>query len=306
MYNISPYISSNTTIRFRFLDNLETGDLWQIDNVNIQYTPDGDFDMTGSYLSTCDGTKLALTYGQLPSRSESGDNEALDLGTVIVPYLIPIDASLDKQVSDDTPDVGGTVTFSLVVSNASGVNTATNLEITDVLSAGYSYVPGSISGGDVQDDSDPAGSGLTWMINSLSPGSTTTLTYQAVVLGNASAYDNYAEISDADQPDLDSDPGDGSTDEDDDDVVTITPNAVISDFVWLDLNGDGIQNVGEAGLHNVTISYTPVVVALSVRLSPTATGITASRASCLEATTWCSIYRLGIRSVPQTRDQMTG
>jgi len=253
VYNISPYISNNTAIRFRFLDNLETGDLWQIDNVNIQYAPDGDFDMTGSYLQTCDGTKLAVTYGQLPSRSESGDNEALDLGTVIVPYLIPIDASLDKQVSDDTPDVGGTVTFSLLVNNASGVNTATNLEITDVLSAGYSYLPGSIGGGDVQDDSDPGGTGLNWLISSLLPGNTITLTYQAVILGNASSYDNYAEITDADQPDLDSDPGDGSTDEDDDDVVIVTPNAVIGDLVWLDLNGDGIQNVGETGLHNVVV-----------------------------------------------------
>jgi len=253
VYNISPYISNNTTIRFRFLDDLESGDLWQIDNVNIQYAPDGDFDMTGSYLQTCDGTKLAVTYGQLPSRSESGDNEALDLGTVIVPYLIPIDASLDKQVSDDTPDVGGTVTFSLLVSNASGVNTATNLEVTDVLPAGYSYIPGSISGGDEQDDIDPNGSGLTWLIYSLSLGDTTTLSYQAEVLGNASSYDNYAEITDADQPDLDSDPGDGSTDEDDDDVVTVTPNAVIGDYVWLDLNGDGIQDGGEVGLHNVPV-----------------------------------------------------
>ncbi len=253
VYNISPYISTNTTIRFRFLDNLETGDLWQIDNVNIQYAPNGDFDMTGSLIRTCDGTRLAATYGQLPDRTESGDNEALDLGTVIVPYVRLIDASLEKQISDDTPDVGATVTFSLVISNASGMNTATNVDVTDVVPSGYNYVPGSISGGSSRNDSNPAGTGLTWTINSLAPGASTTLTYQAVVLGNAAAYDNYAEISDADQPDIDSDPGDGSTDEDDDDVVTIFPNAVVGDYVWIDLNANGIQDGGENGLQNVTV-----------------------------------------------------
>ena len=253
VFNISPYISNNTTIRFRFVDSLETGDVWQIDNVNIQYTPDGDYDMTGSLFRTCDGTQLAATYGQLADRTESGDNEALDLGTVIVPYVRLIDTSLDKQVSDDTPDVGATVTFSLVVSNASGVNTATNVDVTDVVPAGYSYAPGSITGGSSRNDTSPAGTGLTWTINSLAPGATTTLTYQAVVLGNAGSYDNYAEIIDADQADIDSDPGDGSTDEDDDDVVTVTPNAAIGDFAWLDLNGNGIQDPGETGLQNVVV-----------------------------------------------------
>lgn len=156
VYNISPYISVNTTIRFRFVDNLEAGDIWQIDNVNIQYAPNGDFDMTGAYIRTCDGTKLAATYGQDPTRTESSDYEALDLGTVIVSYYGSlIDTSLDKQVSDDTPDIGSTVTFSLVVANASGRSTATNVDVNDVLPNGYAYVPGSITGGDVRNDNNP-------------------------------------------------------------------------------------------------------------------------------------------------------
>jgi uncharacterized repeat protein (TIGR01451 family) len=196
---------------------------------------------------------LAATYGQFPGRTESGDNEALDLGTVIVPYVIIIDASLDKQVSNVTPDVGSIITFTLVVSNAVGMNTATNLDVTDIVPPGYTYIAGSITGGDSRNDADPAGTGLTWTINSLAPGASTTLTYQAVVLGNAGTYDNYAEITDADQADLDSDPGDGSTNEDDDDIVTVTPNSVVGDFVWIDSNGDGIQDISEIGLQNVTV-----------------------------------------------------
>jgi uncharacterized repeat protein (TIGR01451 family) len=255
VYNISPYISVNTTIRFRFVDNLEAGDIWQVDNVNIQYAPNGDFDMTGAFISTCDGTRLAAAYGQDPTKSESSDYEALDLGTVIVPYYGSlIDISLDKQVSDDTPDIGSTVTFSLVVANASGRSTATNVDVTDVLSNGYAYVPGSIAGGNVRNDNNPNTTGLTWTINSLDPGTSTTLTYQAVILGGASMYDNYAEINDADQPDIDSTPGNGSSNEDDNDTQVVTPNsAAIGNLVWLDEDGNGYQDAGETGIANITV-----------------------------------------------------
>lgn len=254
VYNISPYISNNTTIRFRFIDSLESGDLWQIDNVNIEYSTSGDFDMTGSYIRTCDGVKLAAAYGQDPTTSESGDYEALDLGTVIVPYRALIDLSLDKQVSNSTPNLGATVTFSLVVSNSGAFNTATNVIMTDVVPNGYAYVPGSIAGGSSRNDANPYTSGLTWTINSLARGDSTTLTYQAVVLGGASQYENCAEITDANQPDFDSVPGNDSSTEDDDDCQAVTPkSATIGNSVWLDENGDGYQDAGEAGIANLTV-----------------------------------------------------
>lgn len=88
----------------------------------------------------------------------------------------------------------------------------------------------------------------------MNPGASTTLTYQAVILGNASLYDNYAEISDSDQPDVDSTPGNHSSNEDDNDTIIITPNsAVIGNSVWLDEDGDGYQDAGEAGIANITV-----------------------------------------------------
>lgn len=254
VYNISPYISASTRIRFHFMDNLEAGDLWQIDNVNIEYSTSGDFDMTGAYIRTCDGTKLAAAYGQDPSKSENNDYEALDLGTVIVPYRALIDTSLDKQASNSSPKIGETITFSLVVSNASGMGAATNLQIVDVVPPGYAYVPGSISGGSTRDDASPYTAGLSWTIAALPPGSSTVLSYQVVVLGGVDSYANYAEIKDANQPDIDSDPGNNSTTEDDDDIETVVPrSAVIGNSVWLDENGDGIRDAGETGIANVTV-----------------------------------------------------
>ena len=253
IYNISPYISASTAIRFRMLEDLEANEYWQIDNVNIQYAPDGDFDMTGAYIRTCDGTQIAAAYGQNPSTSESGDNEALDLGTVITPYYVLIDVELDKQVTDDTPNLGDAVTFTLRVANTGPV-TARNIDVTDVVPNGYTYVPGTIAGGDTRDASNPATTGLTWRINSLASGAFADLTYGATVLANDSGariYDNYSEIEDHTQPDNDSTPGNGSTTEDDDDTVTVTPNGSVRGSVLADTNND---NVGDAPLANATLT----------------------------------------------------
>ena len=65
-------------------------------------------------------------------------------------------------------------------------------------------------------------------------------------------YLNTAEITAADQDDVDSTPnnddGDQSEDDEDNEIVEPIQLATIGDFVWLDENGDGIQNPGEPGL----------------------------------------------------------
>ena len=47
------------------------------------------------------------------------------------------DLSITKVVSDDTPEIGDVVTFTLTVTNG-GADAATALEISDVLGAGFS------------------------------------------------------------------------------------------------------------------------------------------------------------------------
>ncbi len=93
---------------------------------------------------------------------------------------IGVDISIVKTVDDISPNIGQTVTFTLLISN-SGPNDATNLSVEDVVKAGFSYVPASISGADTRSDSDPTGTGLTWVINSLPTGASTSVSFQAVV-----------------------------------------------------------------------------------------------------------------------------
>ncbi len=91
-----------------------------------------------------------------------------------------IDLSIAKMVSNTTPNVGDTITFTLTVSNA-GPDVATNVSVTDIVLAGFTYVPGSISGGSATDESDPAGTGLTWDIASVAVGSPVTLSFDVTV-----------------------------------------------------------------------------------------------------------------------------
>lgn len=92
-----------------------------------------------------------------------------------------VDLSVVKNVSDPSPNIGDSITFSLKVANA-GPDTATTVSIVDVVPAGFSYVAASIAGGDSNSDTDPSGAGLNWVINSLNSGASTVLTFDAVVL----------------------------------------------------------------------------------------------------------------------------
>ena len=92
----------------------------------------------------------------------------------------PADIKLTKQVSDASVTPGSLVTYQVTVENV-GAAEARNIVVTDVLSDLLTYVNNSISGGDIADDSDPEGAGLSWTIGAMAPGSITTLSFQATV-----------------------------------------------------------------------------------------------------------------------------
>ncbi|XOF33695.1 MAG: C25 family cysteine peptidase [Candidatus Electrothrix sp. YB6] len=190
------------------------------------------------------------------------DNYA-DSDTVPLDVEESADLSLVKVVNDTTPAVGDTVTFTLQVTN-NGPNTATNVAVTDVLPGGYTYVSGSMSGGDGQDQSgDPT---LVWTVNSLSAAAgsnTVTLTFDAVVnapTGTADEYLNSAQITASDQYDPDSDPdsdentddlGDGLPD-DDEDTAAVMPES--ADLSLVKVVNDTTPAVGDTVTFSLTLT----------------------------------------------------
>jgi len=113
------------------------------------------------------------------------DGLTINPGEKVVCTFINIDKGVDlvitKSTSDSSPNIGDTLTFTLLVKN-DGPDTATNLHVLDPVTAGFSYVASSMTGGDVQDDSSPTGVGLDWTINNLPANASVTLTFQATVL----------------------------------------------------------------------------------------------------------------------------
>ena len=123
------------------------------------------------------------------------------------------DLSLTKDINDPTPDVGQQVAFTIALANA-GTAGATNVEVTDLLPAGLSFVSATASQGTYT-----SGTGV-WDVGNVAVSATPTLTINATVTSSA-AITNIAEITASDQPDPDSTPGNAAPAEDDRDTVQI-------------------------------------------------------------------------------------
>jgi large repetitive protein len=118
-----------------------------------------------------------------------------------------IDLSLTKTIDRATPNVGENVTYRLTLQNA-GPSTATGIRVRDLLPTGTSFVSSSSSSG-----AYVASTGI-WTPTALAANATATLTIIARVTAPG-VVNNAAEVIAADQPDIDSTPGNGAAGEDD-------------------------------------------------------------------------------------------
>ena len=130
-----------------------------------------------------------------------------------------INLRLHKAISNSAPVIGDVVTYSLVVANAPGSTTATNVSVKDqLLGDGVTYVPNSASAlrGNATFASVFSASAITgtWTIPSIAPGDSVVVVMKATVVSRG-VWFNTAEIASADQKDSNSTPNNGSLLEDD-------------------------------------------------------------------------------------------
>lgn len=126
------------------------------------------------------------------------------------------DLRLTKTVNDATPDVGQNITYTITIFN-DGPAGATNVEVTDVVPSGMSFV--SASQGTYSN-----ATGI-WAVGSLASGASQILTITANVQ-TPGAKLNTAEVTASDQPDPDSTPDNGISSEDDQASATLTPTQI--------------------------------------------------------------------------------
>ncbi len=222
VYRISPYNSANTAIRFRTVGNLEAGDTWSIDEVHIDNAPDGDFDMTGAYIRTCNEVAFSAAYGQDPALSFSGDDEAPDLGTFVPPYGAQI--AMTKVANSAYVSSGDLITYQYEVRSILGT-TVNNVRIEDDLCEPETYISG---------DTDTDGllePGETWVYECTTElfVDTTNTAYACALLGSG-------EICSVP------------------DQATVAVRSAVGDYVWVDEDGDGDQDAGEPGIPNVLVT----------------------------------------------------
>lgn len=192
-------------------------------------------------------------------------------------YIRRADLEVTKSVSPTEADAdptngpywfGSFISYTISVTNT-GPDDAADVVLEDVLD-GTSLIYTSIDQIDQGTFTQTGGTGTQWgewNVGTVASGATLELVIR-VQIGGVGVIDNVAEVTESSTYDPDSDPDNSTTDpEDDDDSVQITSvPSMLGDYVWLDLNGDGVQDAGEAGIPDITVSitYTSPITGLAV------------------------------------------
>jgi uncharacterized repeat protein (TIGR01451 family) len=161
------------------------------------------------------------------------------------------DLAMAKTVSNATPIVGSTITFTITLTNGGPV-TATGVQVTDLLPAGLTFVSATPSQGTYTQ-----GTGL-WDVGTVATGTPPTLAIVATVTGSG-AVTNTATISDSDQFDPNIANNTAS--------ATVTPQApgAAADLALAKTVSNATPNVGS------TVTFT---ITLTNNGPATATGVT--------------------------------
>ena len=125
------------------------------------------------------------------------------------------DLSLEKDVSNSTPEYGSNINFIVTVRNE-GPEAAAGVEVSDVLPSGFTFISASASKGTYN-----SGTGL-WQIGDLALNETVTLN-MTVRVNTSGSYTNTAEVVTSLILDPDSTPNNHDPDEDDQASVTVIP-----------------------------------------------------------------------------------
>jgi uncharacterized repeat protein (TIGR01451 family) len=147
----------------------------------------------------------------------------------------PIDLAITKTVDVTNPQINGQVTFTVTVINEGALD-ATGVQVLDLLPAGLSFVSAQATQG-----SYVAGSGV-WQVGTVAAAASHSLSIVATVT-TPGTKTNTAEVSSANEPDIDSTPGNGNPAEDDLARVSLTP--VVIDLSITKAVDDTTPDVGQ-------------------------------------------------------------
>ncbi len=214
---------------------------------------------TQSSLNTATGTGagsvvVSGSFSSLGATLEGIGPEAAGADEFEMVICVPqADLSLTQNISDSTPAVGTEITIFLTISNG-GPDTAEDIQVTDLLPAGLSFVSASESQGSYDD-----ATGI-WTVGSLANTGSATLSI-VVEVTSSSTITNVATITNSDRVDPDSDftVGIGADDLSDgtadDDETSENINPVLSSDIQV-TKSDFVASYTPGGTDSFTITIT--------------------------------------------------
>ncbi|PHN00729.1 T9SS type A sorting domain-containing protein, partial [Flavilitoribacter nigricans] len=287
------------------------GGLWTIGTIGVGETVTLNITATvlasGDYFNVAEVTSANEDDVDSTPNNDDGDQSEDDEDNAVTNPNAVIDLSLIKTVNDATPNVGDDVIFTISVTN-DGPSVATGVAVTDNLPSGYSYVSSNGAYNDA--------TGI-WTVGTINAGQTVSLQITATVLADGD-YVNLAEVSAANEPDVDSTPGNGADtdgdgdvgpidndgsqdadDEDDGDDAEVTPSAVI-DLSLIKTVNDATPNVGDDVIFTISVTNDGPSVATGVAVTdnlPSGYSYVSSTGAYNDAT---GIWTIGTIGVGQT------
>ena len=229
----------------------------------------------GAVLGWNTADDIAGTPTDVPAPGDFGSvTPEVDDDVDTVEPTLTIDKDVAGQNADDDNRravPGDVLTYTITVTNT-GTSAAYDATVTDVVTDDtWAFVDTTVAAGVTNTDSDPVG-GLEWTIDGpIAPNASVVITYTLTV---PDTYDSSNEIvAEPEQVNTADIPSYWAVDEttrtanpdrdfreyDDvvEDVVEIELDlASIGDFVWFDVNDDGVQDPGEPVLADVTVTVT--------------------------------------------------
>ncbi|MEZ5039123.1 MAG: T9SS type A sorting domain-containing protein [Saprospiraceae bacterium] len=209
-------------------------------NITARVQPNGDYinlaEVTAANEDDVDSTpgNGVDTNGNGNVSDDPGDEDDGD-GVEIVPVPI-IDLELNKSVDDLNGNVqaGEEITFTVELTNR-GPSTATGVVVNDLLESGFRYLGHTATGAYNPTTGE-------WIVGTLQAGQTVVLNIR-VEVNVAGAYFNLAEVTQANEEDLDSTPGNGVDTDNDGDFVDDPGDEDDGDGVIVDVDCDMLGNV---------------------------------------------------------------